>query len=88
MERGSHDGEPSPTPFFASVPIRALSRSRSAPRRKLHGRTRQQRYAKLADWDYIRECVNAVRAREADEDRTSPWFSPIHSYFFSLLFLV
>ncbi|EIM87584.1 FMN-linked oxidoreductase [Stereum hirsutum FP-91666 SS1] len=34
----------------------------------LHGRTRQQRYAKLADWAYIRECVDAVRAREADED--------------------
>ncbi|KAL5498012.1 DUS3 [Sanghuangporus vaninii] len=33
----------------------------------LHGRTRQQRYTKLADWNYIRECVEAVRACEADE---------------------
>lgn len=35
---------------------------------QLHGRTRQQRYSKLADWEYIKECVQAVRAREADED--------------------
>ncbi|KAI0923022.1 tRNA-dihydrouridine synthase 3 [Taiwanofungus camphoratus] len=34
----------------------------------LHGRTRQQRYTKLADWEYIKQCVEAVRAREAEED--------------------
>ena len=34
----------------------------------MHGRTRQQRYTKLADWDYIRQCVEAVRAREAEEE--------------------
>lgn len=37
--------------------------------RQLHGRTRQQRYTRLADWDYIRQCVEAVRAQEEKEDR-------------------
>jgi tRNA-dihydrouridine synthase 3 len=34
---------------------------------KLHGRTRQQRYSKLADWDYIKLCVEKVREKEEEE---------------------
>ena len=52
---------PPPHSYTSTIQVRIVTA-------QLHGRTRQQRYAKLADWEYIRECVNAVRAREADED--------------------
>jgi hypothetical protein len=45
----------------------------------LHGRTRQQRYSKLADWEYIGKCVEAVRAAEADEGRACPSRQPSSS---------
>jgi len=34
----------------------------------LHGRTRQQRYSRSADWDYIAQCVRAVREASEDDD--------------------
>ncbi|CDO92154.1 unnamed protein product [Kluyveromyces dobzhanskii CBS 2104] len=33
----------------------------------LHGRTRQQRYTKSADWDYVGEVADAVRVYEAEK---------------------
>ncbi|KAF8639202.1 hypothetical protein AX17_001688 [Amanita inopinata Kibby_2008] len=45
-----------------------LSTEFSAACITLHGRTRQQRYTKLADWDYIKQCVEAVREAEKDQD--------------------
>ncbi|KAI6003161.1 hypothetical protein EDC04DRAFT_2882888 [Pisolithus marmoratus] len=36
----------------------------------LHGRTQQQQYTKIADWDYIQQCVEAVRVHESEEGST------------------
>lgn len=38
-----------------------LSRSHRSPLRlQIHGRSREQRYTRLADWDYIGECAKQV----------------------------
>ncbi|GAA97356.1 uncharacterized protein L969DRAFT_87290 [Mixia osmundae IAM 14324] len=34
----------------------------------IHGRTRHQRYSKLANYDYIKRCVDALREASRDED--------------------
>ena len=44
----------------------------SLSRRQLHGRSRQQRYSKNADWSYIRDCVETLRTSCFDAGLPAP----------------
>lgn len=49
----------------------------------LHGRTRQQRYKSLADWNYIKQCTTSLRESIAINNEERPdeeWVHPIPIY--------
>lgn len=61
IRTGTKDGHP-----MANLLVKRLVQETDVAAITLHGRTRQQRYTKLADWEYIGEVARTLRASEIE----------------------
>lgn len=61
IRTGTKEGHP-----IADTLVRRLVFETDVAAITLHGRSRQQRYTKVADWDYVSQVAKALRQAEAD----------------------
>ncbi|KAL1879327.1 hypothetical protein VTK73DRAFT_7164 [Phialemonium thermophilum] len=76
IRMGVKDGKPTAHKVierlaFGNPELRDLAGAPGCAAVTLHGRTRQQRYTKVADWSYIAECAALVKSYEQKRDDLS-----------------